>query len=227
MSIRTTLLGVLVAASLAACHTVPQGHLALAKDKLVAPQSGRVGVAMTEPAVDLYLPGAGCLLCLAAAAIANQSLNGYSHTLKDDDLLQVKAEIVEMLRKKGIDASAVDGPLDIKDLPKLDLGPNMATRDFGSFAKRYDRLVVIDVNQVGFVRTYSAYIPTSDPMATVDATAYMVDLKTNAYDWYERITITKQADGKWDEAPSFPGLTNAYFQALETGKDRIKQPFVD
>jgi hypothetical protein len=223
MSIRTTLLGVFVAASLAACKTVPQAPVALSHEKLGA-QSGRVGVAMSEPKVDLYLPGAGCLLCMAAATMANGSLNAYSHTLKDDDLVQVKAEIVELLRKKGVDASVVDGPLAIGDLPSLSLGRDTSPRDFGSFSKRFDRLVVIDVRQLGFVRNYASYVPTSDPKATLQGAAYMVDLKTNALEWYAPLSVVKAAEGKWDEAPAFPGLTNAYYQVIEIGKDELKKP---
>ena len=46
--------------------------------------------------------------------MANSSLNTYSHGLKDDDLLSLKGEIVELLRKKGLDASAVDGAFDLR-----------------------------------------------------------------------------------------------------------------
>jgi hypothetical protein len=226
MSFRNVLLGVLVAASLAGCQTTPQAHIDLAKEKLSA-QSGRVGVAMSEPKVDLYLPGAGCLLCYAAASLANTSLNNYSHTLKDDDLVQVKTEVVEMLRKKGVDASVVDAPLNIDDLPKQSLGPNTPPKDFSSFAKQYDRLVVIDIRQIGFVRNYAAYVPTSGAQATVVGAAYMVDLKSKAYDWYDTFSIVKSSDGDWDESPKFPGLTNAFYQVIELAKDQIKKPFAE
>jgi len=33
------------------------------------------------------------------------------------------------------------------------------------------------------------------------------------------------ADGAWDEPPNFPGLTNAYFQALELGMEDFLRPF--
>jgi len=97
MKFRTLLAGVAVAMSLAACQTAPQNPIALTKEKL-ATQKGRVGVALRTPPTDLYLPGAGCLLCLGAATIANSSLNTYSKTLKTDDLVQVKADVVELLR---------------------------------------------------------------------------------------------------------------------------------
>ena len=137
----------------------------------------------------------------------------------------MKSEIVEMLRKKGIDAAPVDGTLNLEAFDDLSLGVNTSPKDFHKFAGRFDRLVVIDVRQIGFVRTYSAYIPTSDAKATLKGVAYMVDLKTNALDWYDNFYVVKSADGNWDEAPSFPGLTNAYFQVIELGKDQLKQPF--
>jgi hypothetical protein len=222
---RTLLAGVAVAMSLAACQTAPQNPIALTKEGLAA-QKGRVAVAMRTPPTDLYLPGANCLLCIGVATMANSSLNTYSKTLKTEDLVQVKAEVVELLRKKGIDAAAIDGQLDLAALGDLKLGPNMATKDFASkFGKDYDHIVVINVQQLGFERSYAAYVPTSDAKATVRGFAFMVDLKTNAYEWFDHVQIMRSADGAWDEAPSFPGLTNAYFQALEQAKDRVKAPF--
>ena len=226
MNIRNLLAGIAVAMSLAACQTAPQNPIALTKDKLAA-QQGRVAVAMRVPSTDLYLPGANCLLCIGVAVAANSSLNDYAKTLKSDELVQVRTEVVEMMRKKGIDAVAIDGNLDLDKLPDLEHTPNMATKDFKPVAKGFDHIVVINVQQLGFVRTYSGYIPTSDAKATVEGFVFMVDLKTNAYEWFDHLDITRSADGKWDEGPAYPGLTNAYFQAIEQAKDRIKAPFAE
>jgi hypothetical protein len=85
--------------------------------------------------------------------------------------------------------------------------------------------LVISITSLGFLRTYSAYIPTSPPKGLLEGVGYMVNLKTNNYEWYERVTIIKSADGNWDEPPQFPGLTNAYFQTLELGKDSFLRTF--
>jgi hypothetical protein len=53
---------------------------------------------------------------------------------------------------------------------------------------------------------------------------YIVNLKNNTYEWYLPVLVTKAADQNWDEPPKFPGLTNAYFQALEIGKDSFLRP---
>lgn len=62
-------------------------------------------------------------------------------------------------------------------------------------------------------------------MAVVSGEGYLVNLNSNVLEWYLPINISKGADGNWDEAPKFPGLTNAYFQAIELGKEAIKKPF--
>ncbi len=226
MNIRNLLVGIVVAMSLAACETVPQGRIELTKDVLAA-QKGRVGVAISAPEPGLYLPGAACLLCIGAAKIANSSLNEYATTLKADEMLAVRTEIVELMRKKGIDATAINGQLELDKLPDRTLATNMASKDYSSVGKGFDHLVVINVQQLGFVRTYSSYIPTSDPKATVGAFVFMVNLKTNAYEWWEHVQITRSAEGAWNEKPAFPGLTNAYFQAIEQAKDQIKSPFAE
>ena len=225
MNIRRLLAGIAACLSLAACQTPHQKQILLTKETLPV-QKSRVAVAVRAAAPDLYLPGAGCLLCMAAATLANSSLNTYAKTLKPDELLEVKGELVELMRKQGIDAVAVEGQPDLDKLPALKLGPNMATKDYRALAKDADYLVVVNVQQLGFVRNYSAYIPTGDPRATLQGAMFMVNLKTNAYEWYDTLQLTRSADGKWDEAPAFPGLTNAYFQAIEQAKDRLKAPFV-
>jgi len=35
----------------------------------------------------------------------------------------------------------------------------------------------------------------------------------------------KSAEARWDEPPKHPGLTKAYFQALEVGKETLTKPF--
>ena len=52
-------------------------------------------------------------------------------------------------------------------------------------------------------------------MAYAEGVAYLVDVRTNALDWYYTYSQKLPADGAWDEPPQFPGLTNAYFQVLE------------
>lgn len=217
-----------LAALLGGCVSNPQLPVSLNSDA-VGSQAGRIGVAMTAlPKQDTQVPGAGCLLCLMFASSANSGLTTHAKTLPYEDLPTLKNQIADLLRQKGAAAVVIEEDLDVAALPEFpSKGPNLARTDFTSLSGKYqvDKLVVINITAVGFIRTYSAYVPTSDPKSLLQGLGYMVDLKTNAYTWYRPVTISKSADGAWDEPPKYPGLTNAYFQALELGKDAFLQPF--
>lgn len=85
--------------------------------------------------------------------------------------------------------------------------------------------MVFNITTLGISRTYADYFPTSDPKALLQGSGYLVNLSNNTYEWYLPVNVTKSTDGNWDEPPKFPGLTNAYFQALEIGKDSFLKPF--
>jgi hypothetical protein len=210
------------------CVTAPQAPIEYSQDALSA-KSGRVGVAMsTLPKVDTEFPGASCLLCYAAAAAANSSLTSYAHTLPYEDLPKLKNDMADALRKKGVDAIVIADPVDVEALSKNEnAGPNLARKDFSPLKSKYmvDKLLMIQITNMGFIRTYSAYVPTSEPKAELHGTGYLVNLKNNAYEWYMPVNVSKAADKNWDEPPQFPGLTNAYYQMLEVSKDSYMKPF--
>lgn len=209
----------------------PQQPVAFSMDTYATSQPKvRVGVAMTAlPKHTTHVPGASCLLCLAAAAGANSDLSTHSRTLSNEDLLKLKEEVAGLLRKNGIDVVVIPDEIKLSDLPKHKTkGTDIAIRNFSSLRQKYevDKLLLIDITALGFIRNYSAYFPTSDPNAFFAATGYIVDLNSNVYEWYQPVSITKSAEAEWKEPPNFPGLTNAYFQVLEMGRDELLRPFV-
>lgn len=230
MSGRIAVIMAAVLVLVAGCATKPQQPIGLAGDA-VGPGSGRIGVAMTAlPKQDTQVPGAGCLLCLGAAIAANSTLTTHARTLPYEDLPDLKTVVASQLRKRGADVKVIEGSIDIDELSSFSgADSNAAKKDFSPLAKKYgiDRIVILEIDAIGFIRTYSAYVPTSDPKAYLKGSAYMIDLKTNNYAWFNPVVITKSAEGKWDEPPSFPGLTNAYFQAIELGKDALVRPLTD
>lgn len=218
-----------LAALLGGCaSTPPQMPIALSS-QAVATGSGRIGVAMKQlPPVDTSLPGAGCLLCLAAASIANGQVTSFAKKLPYEELPKLKQDVAALLRKKGADVVVIEEDLKIDALPKTGSKvPNVSPIDFASLKTKYaiDRLLVLEVDLLGFERTYSAYIPTSDPKAVLRGRGYLVNLASNTYEWYLPVTIFRSSEGPWDEPPKFPGLSNAYFQTLELGRDTFLQPF--
>lgn len=228
MTFRSGALIGILALALGGCAVAPQNPVEMSP-QAVASKTARIGVAMAPlPKVDTHLPGAGCLLCIAAANVANSELIDHSRTLPPEDLAQLKHEIARRIRAKGGQAIVVDEPLETDKLPDFSgEGPNLARKSFAPLKARYgiDKLVVIELHALGMWRTYSSYFPTSDPKATLQGRGYMVNLSSNAYEWYQPVSILKAADKAWDEPPKFPGLTNAYYQALELGKDQLLKPF--
>lgn len=212
---------------MAGCASRPQ--LPVSMNVASVPAGKSVGIAIsTLPAVGMEYPGAHCLLCKVAAAATNVTLADYASTLSLNELASVKNDIAAALSKKGIRVVVIPEPLDLKLLADAaNEGRNLARKDFRPLGQKYgiDKLVVIDVAAVGFHRSYSAYIPVGVPVAFLQTTGYMVDVGSNTYEWLAPVNAVKPAEGPWDEPPKFPGLTNAYYTAIELAKERLVKPF--
>jgi|SRR5687768_6408110 len=216
-----------IALTAAGCAT-PQRSLSLAEGAVSA-KAHRIGVAMAPlPKVDMQLPGASCLLCYAAASMANSALIDHARTLPHEDLPALKDSLASMVRKKGSNVVVIRDAVDVDKLPGYSgSGPDIADKDFSLLRQKYgiDKLILIRITDLGMLRPYSTYFPTSEPRAILKGVGYVVSLNNNAYEWYQPIDIARGAEGAWDEPPTFPGLTNAYFQVLEMGKSAFLEPF--
>ena len=188
----------------------------------------RIGVVMTAvPKPDTYFPGAGCLLCMATASMVNSSLTNQVRTWQTKDLEALRGDLATKLRDKGLDVVVITQDIDISRLPDRTKEPNFARKDFSALraAHKIDKLLVVQIDSLGATRNYSAYIATGDARATVNGVGYVVNLSSHALEWYQPFAVSVAASEKWDEPPQYPGLTNAFFQALELTMDQVKQPF--
>lgn len=215
---------------MAGCATKPQAAVDLPPGYLGAPKPGRIGVVMSElPKPDTEFPGAWCLLCLAVANGAHSSLSKEVQGFSTAELKPLVGDLAALLNKRGMNAVAIDEPLKIKDLPDLNHGDptNKARKDFSGLKAKYqvDRLLVVDITALGVWRSYSGYVPTDQPKAVLNGNASIVDLSSHTLEWFLPIGLSRPADGAWDEPPKFPGLSNAYYQLLESGMDMVKKPF--
>lgn len=224
----TRLSALLVSATflLTACASAPQLPLPVAPQAFAAP-SNNYGVFLNKlPVVDTNFPGASCLLCIAAASVANSSLTAHTKTLPAEDLAVLNKQVADVLKKKGVKVTMIDD-LDVSKLPDVSKEvPNFARKDFTSLKAKYkiDKLLVINIGLIGIERNYSAYIPNGEPKAKIAGNTYIVNLNDNSLEWSMPINAVKASDGKWDEPPKFPGLTNAYYQVVEMAKDSVLTP---
>ncbi len=222
--IAVTLLVCLLALLTGCASTPPQAPLSISKD-FYSNKSTKIGIVMPPlPVVDTQFPGADCLLCLGVASLSNRSLTTHIQTLTHEDLPLLKGSVAKLFKDKGYQVTVLEDRLDFGALPKFSKpGPNIAQHDYSTIKAKYgiDKLLVITFNQIGVYRQYSNYIAAGDPKAVVSGFGYIVDLSSNGYEWYFPISVQKSADTKWDEPPKFPGLTNAYYQAIEAAKDSV------
>jgi len=178
--------------------------------------------------VGMSFPGADCLLCIAAAALNHTDLRAHVGKLPLEDLPKLKQMLAEKLARRGIKVKVIDEPLKIGDIPKVSTEDDLrAKRDFTVFAKRneVDRVLVLDLRQIGVERNYQVYVPVAPPRAVVRGEAYLVNTSNGQYEWFHKIDVVRTPSGEWSEPPQFPGLTNAYFEALEVAKDELLKPF--
>lgn len=226
---RLSIVGLLLAVSVvvSGCVTPPQTPVSLRAEALPAP-GARVGVALsTLPKPDTFFPGADCLLCIAAASMTNNGLTTQVRTLGTEELQALPKDLATLLSARGQTAVVLD-PIDLSKLGERKAEPGKARHDFSPLrtAHNLDRLLVVQIDSLGFTRNFAAYVPTGDPRATVNGAAYLVDLNTLTLDWYQPLTLSVPSADKWDEPPKYPGLTNAYFQAVERAMDQVRTPFV-
>jgi len=209
------------------CATPPQAPVNFAPAAL-ADANSKVGVVMTVVAKpDTSFPGASCLLCIAAASAMHSSLTDATRTWATEDIAGFGKGLADKMLLRGMKVTYFPAPVNLQQLPDAKAeGPNKARKDFSPLKAQLgvDRLVVINVRFSGVTRSFSAYFPTSEPQAIVSGEAFMVNLNDNVYEWFEPFEILRRAEGKWDEPPKYPGLANAYFQAIEAARDRLYLP---
>jgi hypothetical protein len=225
------LMAVSVSLFLVGCaSTPPQEPITLAPDWDQTARNGRVGVLLSAtPKPDTNFPGADCLLCMGVASVMHSSLTTHVRTLTADELKPLQGDLVSLLKARGIDAVAIGEPLKLADLPNLQTNEplNKSPKDFSSFKTKHNvtRLLVVDIGSVGVWRSFSGYVPTEMPRAVVHGSAFVVELANHRLEWLHKLEVRRNAEGAWDEPPKFPGLTNAYYQALDTAIEEIKKPF--
>lgn len=212
------------ALGLSGCSSVaPQTKISA--DKAVWQSKQKVGVYVNDvPKATTSFPGAACLLCLAAASVANSSVTKQVETFDAKQLRVTKQKVIDSLKAKGLEVVVLDSL--IKESAMKDLAtpknPHIK-KNYGIYKeqKDIDQLFVVNYRFAGVSRTYSSYVPTSAPQAAINADVYMIDTKTNEYTLFDPINILRGAEGDWDKPPTFPGITNAFYQAEEAAVDQL------
>lgn len=225
LNIKNALVAILTL-GLTACASPPFSPIKI-DQTLYQNNEATVGVYVVAPErADTYLNGASCLLCYAAAAAANGSLTKHMRTLDTSEFTGIRAELVSILEQKGLKVQVIDSQLQFNKLKKTKSKlAGFSQHDFTPLKTTtgVDKLLVVEISMLGAQRLYSGYVPTSSPIGAVSGKVFIVDLATNKLDLDQLINERVAVQGEWDEPTSFPGVTTAYYEALEKAKMNIKQ----
>ncbi len=212
----------------AGCASVPQQTSVNLNLDLI-PKEQKIGLYVSPVSkITTSFPGAGCLLCLGAAAIANSSLTKQVETFQAEELAKTQSTIAQQLKAKGYEVVVINNLIPEKKLAKIKpVAGSTIAKNYSAYKTQYgvDQLLVVHFSTVGVVRQYSAYVPNGAPQATIAAQFYMIDVEHNAYSLYAPINVVKSADGEWDAPPTFPAMTNAFYQSEEEAVDLLRKPF--
>lgn len=215
---------------LSGCATLKQPPIPYDEAK-IDPKVSRIGIAPVRIILkpNTLFPGAECLLCAGMAELAHIKLTDHVKNLPIEDLTEVSSIIHDRMQKRGLNTVLVNEIIEPSAFPEVKKKQaNFAFRDFSSLIKKYDidKLLLIRIDMVGIVRQYRAgYFPSGPPKVQISGMGTLINLADGSLEWFLPINVTKGVVGEWDEPPSFPGLTNAYFETIEVTKDTIINTF--
>jgi hypothetical protein len=155
-------------------------------------------------------------------------LTNHVHVLSPREMPALKERAASLVGARGAAPVMLADALDLEALP--DFGgeaPGAARKDFRSLKEpqHLDKLLVIQIDALGIERGYQAdCVADAEPRAIFDGAVYLVDLKTNALQWYHPVHVARDIDGNWDAWPKYPHLDTAFFRALQQGKDELLRP---
>lgn len=188
----------------------------------------RIGIAISEiPEPDVFMTGNQGLLDVAVNSGLAAGLRSKVVTWDKSTLHELPTQAAQLLKEQNYSAIQLDEPVIVAKLgtpPNKGLG--FATVDFTPLKEKHqiDKLVLFTITSIGTTRSYYGMIPTSAPVAQVVVSTLIIDLDDNRLLYFQPNTVNRAADGEWDEAPEFPNLTNAFYQALDSTQQSLLSP---
>ncbi|BBM01349.1 hypothetical protein GL2_14230 [Microbulbifer sp. GL-2] len=188
-----------------------------------------VGLILEVPVVPtLSFEGNIGLLDYAIISAATAPISKHLETLDTQEFVAISEDLSHSLEVEGFNLVRLENSEKKLKLSKFK-DPDtkdttyFAKKDYRGYAEEHqiDYLLKLTANRVGLARPYYGFIPTDSPRAVFNITGEMIDLSSNQLLWYSNIIQTAYAAGEWDEAPSYPGLTNTYYIVMNNAKQNI------
>jgi hypothetical protein len=178
------------------------------------------------PEPNTHKIGAQGLLDIAINNSNAAELTAHLKTLDITEFLAIKNQLGEKVSQNGAEPILLASDYSLPKLPEFEKEGNYTKVDYQSLKETLgaDQLILINVSRVGTIRSYYGFIPTTAPQGVFTGTAQLIDLSSNQIYWHHPVNVQKPAAQEWNEAPTYPGLTNAMYQALDQGRVLLLEP---
>lgn len=205
------------------CATVKQERIDFSKSN-ISLNNPKIAVVQTPiPDITVNFPGADCLLCIGVAVAVHSDFRSYASKVSTVELNDIRQKIIAKMNQQGLNVSNSSLMIDVKKLENVNekkLG--FAFKDFSKInANGYGKLVIIDIKEIGFKRSYQSYVPLEPMKTNLVAEVYMVNIADNKLEWFNSVSLSKSTSGDWNNKPNYPEITNAYYSMIEEFKDSI------
>jgi len=192
-----------------------------------------IGVAVIKlPAAGAHKSGSQGLLDIA---INNSMASDLETHLSQQDVTKIENladKIASYLQEKGFEVKRISDQVDPEAFPEQEAsggGKHYSLRDYSSLKEQHgiEKLVLLSINQIGTIRSYYGFIPTSSPAGYASLNGQVINLTTAELEWNQNaVQQTPSAESEWDVPPDFPGLTQAMEMAFDNSRQVIFNNFI-
>lgn len=186
-----------------------------------------IGVAMGPlPPPRLALTGNQGLIDLAINTAVNNTLSTAVAGWGTDDFKALPEDLAARLEAKGFKVVRISEQIDLGKYKQTSWREGFVDRDLSALKAQYgiDRLLLVSVNSTGAFRSYYSVVPTSAPTPQVAGVGLLMDTADNHLIWYKPFAVVQPAQGEWDQ-PGYANLSNAWYQAVDGGRQQVLAPF--
>jgi hypothetical protein len=207
------------------------------KEDFWAHSDRTIGIAIAKlPEAQAHKVGQQGLLDIVINEGMAEQISNY---LKKVDLSvygKASGEFAKRLSARGFKVTEINKTIDaaaLADFSTEDKSRAYATKDYRPLKNELgvDRLVMLTVVAAGTQRSYYGFIPTSAPIAMLNAQGQIVDLTTNEVLWRQTTINTVGIDDPWDQPPNYPNVEVAVQKVLVAARksmfDSLFQPWLN
>jgi len=221
---------VVLALTLQGCVTQP----VVLKDDFWAQNNESIAVVLQEipKQGELYKQGGQGLLDVVISSVVTKDVNTYLESLNAESFAQVQDQFSRKLIEKGFKVVKCEKKINLDKYPKVNAKDGYYDHDLSELFNetQTDKLLILQLNQYGAIRSYYGFIPLSDPQGLAVINGLMVEKSDNKILWFagdgrEQSYVQEPVIGAWDEPPNYPNLTAAVNRALARAQTVLLDKF--